>query len=297
MEYMEMMLLNVGLSVHEADWNFKNVTSPFARIFLIVSGEAVLHVPDGAYRLSPGMVCFIPPFQTHSYECDGHFSLYYMHIYQRALADNLSQVYQRPVGGSAQTVFDRYDFPVVMRGEWGMLRDILSELCDRYPDFKLYDSDPQAYDTRMSFLSLVNRFESMPASDIMYMQGVMLYALSMVIARSSARPWTYDPEMIRISEYLTSHLSDKLQINELSRRFSLSPDHFTRKFKSCFGVAPIVYINRKRIELACNLLLNSHYSIKEIGYSVGFEDATYFIRMFKKIIGVTPRQYRHAAMC
>ena len=82
-EKLDVYTLNVGYASHNADWNWKNVQSPFARLYLVVDGIAEIELPDGTYRLSPGHLYFIPAFTRHSYICDSLFSHYYLHIYEK----------------------------------------------------------------------------------------------------------------------------------------------------------------------------------------------------------------------
>ena len=74
--------LNVGYAEHNGDWNWKNVRSPFARLYLVVEGQAKVEMHSTTYDLTPGHLYFIPAFTTHSYVCDSHFVHYYIHIYE-----------------------------------------------------------------------------------------------------------------------------------------------------------------------------------------------------------------------
>ena len=77
---LHLLTLHVGLAYHDGDWNFHNVRSPFARLYLVVEGTARISLPTGCYDLTPGHLYFIPPFTTHSYYCDSPFTHYYIHI-------------------------------------------------------------------------------------------------------------------------------------------------------------------------------------------------------------------------
>ena len=72
----------------------------------------------------------------------------------------------------------------------------------------------------------------------------------------------------------------------------LSKPYFIKLFKSNMKMAPLQYINRKKMEYAQFLLLSGNTSIKEIAHLLGFEDDSYFIRLFKRIMGETPGAYR-----
>ena len=73
---------------------------------------------------------------------------------------------------------------------------------------------------------------------------------------------------------------------------NLSPEHFCRLFHSITGKSPIDYLNYYRIECACELLSSSQKSITEVAYSCGFNDLSYFNRIFKRYKKVTPGHYQ-----
>ena len=100
-------MLNVGYATHHADWNWKQVNSPFMRIFYIVDGEAILHLPKEDVSLKPGYMYVIPAHTMHSYECHGVFKLYYMHIYE-GTGYKTSDIYAAP-DKIADWIITRYD--------------------------------------------------------------------------------------------------------------------------------------------------------------------------------------------
>ena len=72
-EQMHPLVLNVGLAVHNADWNWKNVNSPFTRLYYVTEGSAQIELPDGIYTLSPKHMYFIPAFTIHTNICKSNF--------------------------------------------------------------------------------------------------------------------------------------------------------------------------------------------------------------------------------
>ena len=69
-------VLNIGLAQHNADWNWKNVSSPFARLYYVTEGSAKIILPDHTVSLRKGYMYFIPAFTSHSYECTSSFTHY-----------------------------------------------------------------------------------------------------------------------------------------------------------------------------------------------------------------------------
>ncbi|MGL5479384.1 MAG: helix-turn-helix domain-containing protein, partial [Clostridium sp.] len=73
---------------------------------------------------------------------------------------------------------------------------------------------------------------------------------------------------------------------------NLSPSYFSRLFKKETGKTVISYINEEKIEKAKELLKNTYLPIINISLDLGFDDCGYFIRVFKKATGVTPKVFR-----
>ena len=98
--------------------------------------------------------------------------------------------------------------------------------------------------------------------------------------------------MIRTLRYIRKHIHEPITIDELTDICFLSKDHFIRLFKKEMHITPTQYINRKKIERAQLMLLTSGHPIKDIAYSLSFEDVSYFNRLFKKYTKKTPAKYK-----
>lgn len=92
--------------------------------------------------------------------------------------------------------------------------------------------------------------------------------------------------------FITKNCHNKLTTASLAKEFHLTENYLCYLFKSQTDLSPIEYINKFRVEKAATLLKNTNQSITEIALSVGFEDSSYFSRVFKKYMGTTPRQYK-----
>jgi two-component system response regulator YesN len=95
-----------------------------------------------------------------------------------------------------------------------------------------------------------------------------------------------------IAEYILHHYHEDITLQHISERFFLSREYISRKFKQELEENISDYIGRIRIEKAKLLLLNPHLRIVQISEMVGYQDEKYFSKVFKKIIGVSPNQYR-----
>lgn len=101
-----------------------------------------------------------------------------------------------------------------------------------------------------------------------------------------------DELIAQIQFWLRTNLNSELTINELAHQFDVSQRSFTRRFKAATGVRATQYWQQLRIESAKELLAASNLSIQEIAYQVGYQDQGHLTRLFKQIIGQTPKDYR-----
>ncbi|MBW1658596.1 MULTISPECIES: AraC family transcriptional regulator [Flavobacterium] len=95
-----------------------------------------------------------------------------------------------------------------------------------------------------------------------------------------------------VTEYIKQNLKENMNLKTLSEKACMSTTSFYRFFKRELGMSPIEYILSEKIKCAKNLLKNPTLQINEVCYLAGFEDANYFIRLFKKHEGITPKQYQ-----
>ena len=117
-------------------------------------------------------------------------------------------------------------------------------------------------------------------------EGQLLYA-------ARRRPRRHDDRVIAdCQEWLAEHYATPDILARLIGRSGLSEKSFTRRFKAATGHAPLDYVQRLRIEEAKELLETTSEPVEAIGRSVGYEDTSFFRRLFKRQSGVTPTRYR-----
>lgn len=94
-----------------------------------------------------------------------------------------------------------------------------------------------------------------------------------------------------VLEYIDANYNLPISLADLSRIAGMSPKYFCRFFHTAIHRTPIDYVNYYRVEQACFLMETEEISITEAAYRCGFNDSAYFIRVFKKYKGITPKQF------
>lgn len=92
--------------------------------------------------------------------------------------------------------------------------------------------------------------------------------------------------------FMKTKIDSPLSIQELAERQGISSSHFMMLFKGKMNQSPIDYFIRLKIQFACQLLKQSNLKVVEIAGRLGYEDVFYFSRLFKKITGEAPTEYR-----
>ena len=99
----------------------------------------------------------------------------------------------------------------------------------------------------------------------------------------------------KVLDYIQANLSDELQLGTLAEVADTNLYHFARAFKQSMGESPHQYVLRQRIEKAKHLLRNPQVSIIEASTLTGFVDQSHFSKVFRRLVGAAPSQYRHSA--
>lgn len=101
-----------------------------------------------------------------------------------------------------------------------------------------------------------------------------------------------DMRIREVQEWLFHNVTSPLRIEDLAARAGMSPRTFARRFKVATGVSPLGYVHQLRINAARHLLENDLKSVQEVCHAVGYDDLTFFRRLFKRYTGESPRRYR-----
>jgi AraC-like DNA-binding protein/ligand-binding sensor protein len=100
------------------------------------------------------------------------------------------------------------------------------------------------------------------------------------------------PMIRRAKGYIGGHYGDPVGLDEIARTMHVSTFYFCKMFKKATGLTFTDYLGRIRVEKAKNLLLNPHLRVSEIAYTVGFQSLTHFNRVFRKLAGESPTDFR-----
>jgi YesN/AraC family two-component response regulator len=118
--------------------------------------------------------------------------------------------------------------------------------------------------------------------------------LSMVANQILVQKQNNEPPVIaKARKFIGDHQAESISLEQIAKALNVSTFYFCKMFKKTTGLTFTHYLSRTRIEKAKNLLLNPHVRISEAAYDSGFVSLTHFNRIFKRIVGKSPSEYRN----
>jgi AraC-like DNA-binding protein len=115
------------------------------------------------------------------------------------------------------------------------------------------------------------------------------------VGDTPAAPTEEPASVVQIRDYIQQNYTENFSLQEMARRCGLNSSYFSRAFREAVGVPPFEFINRIRVQKACLLLKRTEMTILEIALSVGYNNISFFNRYFRKIMKMSPREYRNYA--
>ena len=156
---------------------------------------------------------------------------------------------------------------------------------------------PEQFDDLKQLFCQIDRYAAEREAGYQVLcQHLMLASLELVKRMVNGRKDAFLPPetsiFSQIAKYIDQHYAEEISIEQLVKLFYISPYHLSHMFKQKTGYSVKQYILRRRIGEAQIRLVNTQDSVQAISEAVGFEDASYFSRIFSKYIGFTPTEYR-----
>ncbi len=134
------------------------------------------------------------------------------------------------------------------------------------------------------------QYESMVRLLAIFAEQLSGLANQIALQNENAEP----PVVRRAKDYIHSHQDEAVTLEHVARASSTSTFHFCKMFKRATGLTFTDYLSRVRIEKAKHLLADPQRRVSEVAFAVGFQSLTHFNRVFRKVVGSSPTQFRGA---
>lgn len=256
-------------------WNFKNIVSPFYRLYYVESGAARVCVDDVWYDLRPGQLFLIPKYARHSYECRDGMKHHYICFFDDLVRNGVP----RPDKMAVQVLAAPYDLSLVRR------------FLELNSCMELVNVDPKVYNCAVYDATPVQ----VHARKEMETNGILMQLFSRFVTDECLGYYTGTAACHRFDDivnHIHNHLDRHIPLVELADKACLTTGHFSKVFKQVMGTTPCLYIQNRRIKRAQTLLLTTNMTITQVAEKVGIYSPAQFTRLFARIAGCTPKDYR-----
>lgn len=230
-------------------------------LLLCLEGSGWIDFGGIRHEVGPGSLALLPPFEFHSYHAHpgDPWSLYWVHFNGRMAGD--------------------YHNELTRSGAW---------VCQQvHIDAHLIQS----------FERILNIYARGVSRRVLVQAAGCLHQLLSDLINPHEDPGggeSIRTRIERITQVMQAHRDSHLTMHEFAAAAHLSPMYFAAKFREVTGCSPQKYFLKLKMERACELLQTTNWKIEQVAHDVGFADAYYFCRAFKRIIGLTPTSYRRA---
>ena len=252
----------------EATFSVPRHRHDFYELYCLLSDSFVYHVENRQYDLTPGNLVLVPPGETHWPELGGpprDIERIVLWLNPR-FVDSLSIFLPKTLGAIGENLQDEH----------------------------LIVPDEKTYQVILSLLYSLLYEKNRADADSQYLCHLILSQMLIHISRvlnRRARPLedteTRYGQIMKVHEYINAHFRESLSVAELAQRFFMDKNTMTRQFRRITGMTPGVYIRRKRLESAYQLIRQG-FGVQYAGLSSGFTDYSAFYRAFRQRYGLSP---------
>ncbi|MBI5817719.1 MAG: helix-turn-helix transcriptional regulator [Verrucomicrobia bacterium] len=258
LSHVEVQMLESRISnLTPSYWRKEGDNRPYARIYYVKSGAGFIRPYGREYPLRPGRLYLVPPRGDFAYGCTSNLQIWWMHF--------------------AATLFGCID-----------LFDYLPHHVERKPE------NVAVLEKRM--LRLLEMARSQHAADQIEGTGILL---QLVAPFFNDPPPTIQRELqegrrrlLPVLKHIDENLGRVISVPGLARVACYEKSHFSTLFTQLFGVPPMRYVNRKRIERVQLILARSDAKLEGLAREFGFSDAFHLSKTFKRETGLSPREFR-----
>lgn len=206
--------------------------------------------------------------------------------------------------GKLSYVWVKFSFrePVIIHRNSKFMNDYVKTGAQKYEDSFYVVPEHGEVSMAQRIPLLFNQLLDISRQENFYSDMAADYALSLLMMELSQEYMetkynlrnTISPNLDRIMEWIKANYDKEITIKELAGEMGYNPNYLSSLFKKTTGITLVQYINNTRINIAKSMIVEHDKTIKEVAYACGYINEKYFMKVFKKVEGMTPSQYKSA---
>lgn len=244
----------------------------FLELMYVLSGKAIHTIADGTATVEQGDYYVIDYRTAHSYRRVGKEPFVVLNcLFTPSFIDPALATTQ-----SFNGVLQHY-----------LIRMLRNEKSEARPIYRFHDEGGEVKEL------LLRMTKEIETQKVGYLEVLRAHLIALIVL--SLRSSTFQEKETPVTvacKYISNHYREKITLSEIAARVNYSAPHFCKRFKEETGMPFLRYVEHIRATEACRLLANTKEKITGIAEMVGYRDMTAFYGMFRRTVGMTPREYR-----
>jgi AraC family L-rhamnose operon transcriptional activator RhaR/AraC family L-rhamnose operon regulatory protein RhaS len=263
--------LQLKVVKREPELPYRLHSHEFLELVLVVGGRGINYTATEQMPLREGSVFFIPPGVEHGYKEVDNLVLYNVLYGQMLINAQSLDLVELP--GYRAFFLEEQAIPNMLLSP--------SQIAELIPIIQLIEkeADDQSYGSGSRTLAYAYLIE-------------LLVRLSRIYDQTPRETNQTARRLWEVISYIEDNLDISLSTEDLTEVANMSTSTLNRWFKQSTGLSPIEFHIHKRIAKACTLIQERGLSMGQISESCGFKDPNYFSRQFRKVMGMSPKQYQ-----
>ena len=266
---------NYNIDMHSHDFYEINIT---------VNGEGMHYANHKSYKVSTGDVVVIPPEIYHGYHNGDKLNVFHVLVHRN--------------------YFNKYSGDLSVLSAFNLLLLVDPALRDSYT-IPLFHIEGKIYEDILFLLQKLDELEQQTNKIPDRADYLLTYSLSftliVTLCKEYARQYapfiesaekTDDIGIISVSEYIYRNFAQKITLDDLCCVSMMSKTLLCEKFKKYFGQTPMNYVNRYRVLIAKNMVIETDKTITEIAQETGFFDVSHMLKVYSRYESESPSKLR-----
>lgn len=239
----------------------KNKGCPYAMLIHCIDGKGWCKINNIIHEVNTNQYIFLPPFTSYSFGASEEhpWSIYWLHFEGHLMNEFTPQV--------------------------------------PYPQRIILSENSRNTDRSLLFEDLYKSFEMAYTPEYMKFTSICLYQYLATFTLTEPFRYVRQPQQElqfsqRVIHYMKENIDKNFTLEQLAEYFNYSASHFSTLFRQETGHSPIQFYIHIKMQHACRYMELTNLKLQTIAEYLGFEDAAYFSRIFKKVMGMSPSKYR-----
>lgn len=199
--------------------------------------------------------------------------------------------------GMKKLLFDKIKLLECEKEQWTYLevRQTVLRFINILVEETLRKSKGSQLPDRQELLEMADK--AMESMDVQMVCEILMEVIELCMGSGKVEATESIKECIhQAAAYVEAHFQDNISLSSLAEQFHVESSYFSRMFRKETGENLMVFLCRKRMEKAIEYMKTTERNLTEIAFMVGYDDYTYFNKVFKKMTGLSPREYRNSLM-